>query len=84
MTPTEEVLAQVYGPLVPLEAVCKPYFGLSYAEACRAASTNDLPVPTFRVRKSNKAPLVIKFTTLAKWIDETAEASEEEWRKSKV
>lgn len=84
MTPTEEVLAQTYGPLIPLEAICKEYFGLSYAEACRAASTNDLPIPTFRLRKSNKAPVVVKFTALAAWIDKTAQDAEDEWRKSQV
>lgn len=84
MTPTELTLLAVYGPAVPLEAVCKVYFGLSYAEACRAAATNDLPVPTFRLRSSAKAPLMVGAYRLAEWIDKTATESEQEWIKSQV
>lgn len=84
MTRTELVLVSVYGPAIPLEAVCKIYFDLSYPEARRAAALNQLPVPTFRLRDSVKAPLLIKFDALAKFIDDTAEASEKEWAKSQV
>ena len=84
MTPTELTLVATHGPAVPLEAVCKVYFGLSYEEARRAASTNDLPVPTFRLRDSAKAPLLIRADALAEWIDKTATTSEAEWKKSQV
>jgi hypothetical protein len=84
MTPTELSLIALYGPAVPLEAVCKVYFGLSYEEARRAAGTNDLPVPTFRLRDSAKAPLLMHTAELAAWIDKTAADSEAEWAKSQV
>lgn len=84
MTNTEITLVALYGPLVPLEAVSERYFGLSYAEARRAAGINELPVPTFRMRDSAKAPLVMHASELAAFIDKKAAESTTEWTKSQV
>jgi hypothetical protein len=78
-------LVAVYGgPAIPLEAVSDVYFGLSYAEARRAAALNRLPVPTFRLTPSQKAPLMVRTAELAKYIDETADAAAAQWEKSQV
>lgn len=82
MTQTETQLVAVYGPAIPLEEVCKPYFGLELKQAREAAALNKLPVPTFRMRESTKAPLLIKADVMAEWIDRTSEAAHEEWLKS--
>lgn len=84
MTLTEIQLTAVYGPAVPLDQVCEAYFGLRVPEARRKAAVNDLPVPTFKLRDSQKAPLVIKSTDLAAWIDATHETALAEWKKSQV
>lgn len=82
MTPTEIQVVAVYGPMVPLAEVCKPYFGLSPAEAARRAHRNELPVSTWRLVDSQKAPLLIKASELAQYIDSTHEVALAEWEKS--
>lgn len=84
MTQTEIQLVAVYGPAVPLDAVCEPYFGLQPDNALRMAAKNALPVPTFRLRDSLKCPLVIKASDLAAWIDSTHESALASWEKSQL
>lgn len=78
---TEAQLLAVYGPVVPLEQVSKVYFNLGPAEAKRRAARCELPVPTFQLVPSQKAPLLIKVADLAKHIDDTHETSLRAWQK---
>lgn len=84
MTRTEIQLVAVYGPAVPLDAVCEPYFGLQVDNAQRLAAKNALPVPTFRLRESLKCPLMVKAADLAAWIDTTHEQALASWQKSQL
>jgi hypothetical protein len=78
------LVALFEGPAVPLDAVSKRYFGLAPTEARRKAALNDLPVPTFRLRDSEKAPLMVKASDLAAWIDLNHEKASASWQKSQV
>jgi hypothetical protein len=84
MSRTELQLVAVYGPMVPLTEVCKPYFNLSPDVAKKRAALNALPVPTFRLIDSQKAPYLIRASDLATYIDSTHEAALAEWEKSQV
>jgi hypothetical protein len=84
MTHTEIQLVCVYGPVVPLAEVSRVYFGLSYAEAAKKAALNRLPVATFRMTASQKAPLMVHASDLAAYIDATHEKAQREWEKSQV
>ena len=81
---TELQLVALHGPAVPLDEISKAYFGLAPVEARRHASLNRLPVPTFRLRDSEKAPLMVKASVLAEWIDSKHAKAEKEWTKSQT
>lgn len=84
MTRTEHQLITVYGPAVPLRSVCEVYFGLTYKEACRKAAVNTLPVPTFKLRDSERAPFLIHTSVLAQFIDATVDAAAKDWQHSQA
>lgn len=84
-SPTVLALCTQYrGPVVPLEAISQAYFGLGYREACRAAALNRLPVPTFRLTPSQKAPLLVHAADLARHIDAQQLNASLEWEKSQL
>jgi hypothetical protein len=72
------------GPVIPLKDVCDTYFGLSFQNAMKAAALNRLPVPTFRLTPSRKAPLLVLTAKLAEFIDRTADSAAREWQKSQL
>jgi len=85
MTNTETHLVAKYGPVIPLELVSSLYFGIkTYKEACRQAAVNGLPVPTFRLRDSERAPYLIQATALAAWIDSNAANAAADWQHCQI
>jgi len=85
MTETEAILTERHGPAIPLEAVCGIYFGIaSYKEACRKAALNLLPVPTFKLRDSERSPYLIYAKDLAAWIDSKALSARQDWQHCQV
>lgn len=85
MSKTElELLALHRSPVVRLEDICRPYMNLEYPQARDRAALNSLGVPTFRLRESRKAPLLVRVSDLASFIDTQADAADHEWRKSQV
>lgn len=84
LSKTEMQLSTVYGPTVALAEVCKIYFNLSPTEAGKRAARNELPVPTFQLTDSQKAPRLIKVEDLAAYIDRSHETALKEWVKSQV
>jgi hypothetical protein len=79
-----ELLAVHRSPVVRLEDICQPYLNLNYPQARDRAALNELGLPTFRMRDSRKAPLLVRVTELAQYIDQRANAATDEWRKSQV
>lgn len=85
MNPTEIHLVAVHeGPAIPLRDVCQRYFGLTYVEACRYAALNELGVPTFRMRDSQRAPVMVRAKELAEYINRRADESAKQWERSQV
>lgn len=66
---------------IPLADVCESHFGMTYREACRAASLHRLPVPAFKLRDSRKSPWMLSAAHLAAHIEASAQASAEEWER---
>ena len=71
-------------PTIPLTEVCERYFSLSYEEAKKKAARNELPVPTFRLTNSRKAPLMVSAEALGSWIDKTESDARAMWERSQV
>lgn len=55
--------------LVRLDEICVQYFGLSYPVARRKAAQKELPVPAFRLRDSQKAPLMVRRSDLTEYVN---------------
>jgi len=76
---TELMLLLKYdSPVVKLND-CLDELGLAKVDANRRASENSLPVPTFRMRESQKSPRLIHVEDLAAYIDEQHEAAQKTW-----
>lgn len=81
---TEERLIQKYGAVVPLSEICQATFGMSAAVAQQAAGRNELPIPTFKLRDSQRAPRLVTVADLAAYIDTQIAESRESWQRSQV
>jgi hypothetical protein len=75
------LLARFETPALKLEDICEEFFGLSRDKAYQRAATNELPVPTFRVADSVKAPRMVHVDDLAKLIDERRAAERLQWER---
>ena len=76
---TELMLLIKYdSPVIKLND-CLGDLGLQKADANRQASENTLPVPTFRLRDSQKSPRLIHIKDLSAYIDERHEAAQKTW-----
>lgn len=85
MTKTETMLLAVHrGPIIPLADICDKYFSLCYQKAREKAALNELPVPTWRLTESRKAPLMVLVSDLANYIDTQGDAERERWAKSQI
>lgn len=82
---TSLALMSLYkSPAIPLADICERYFALSYDEALKKAARNELPVPTFRLTSSRKAPLMVSAEELGNWIDKTQAEARSLWERSQV
>ncbi len=71
-------------PVIPLAEVCERYFSLSYEEALKKAARNELPVPAFRLTKSQRAPMMVSAEALGAWIDKLDAEAKVLWQRSQV
>ena len=82
---TSLALMSIYkSPAIPLAEVCERYFALSYEEAMKKAARNELPVPTFRLTSSRKAPMMVSAEALGNWIDKTEADARSLWERSQI
>lgn len=79
-----QLLALFRQPAVPLDDISEHYLHLSPVVARQRAGLNQLPFPTFRMTKSQKAPVMVKLSDLAKHIDAQRDAAQAEWEHSQV
>lgn len=82
---THLALMSLYkSPAIPLSEVCERFFSLSYDEAMKRAARNELPVPTFRLSESRKAPVMVSAEELGNWIDKASQEARAAWQRSQV
>lgn len=85
MSPTEVALLATHrSPIILVRDICQTYFGVGYERACQLAALNRLPVPTFRLWESQKAPLLVGSKDLAAYIDETSESARQAGAQSQI
>lgn len=73
------LLAEFGTGYIPVER-CAQHFGLSPAEAKRAATLQKLPVPAFRLG-SQKSPWLVGAERLAEYIDARRREADKEWHR---
>jgi hypothetical protein len=79
MSPTYFGLLAEFGESeIPLDRVCRKYFGLSVSKAKRRAGLQRLPVPAYRAG-SQKSPWLISAADLAKHIDDQRQSASDQW-----
>jgi hypothetical protein len=73
------LLAEFGTSEIPLADCCEKYFGLSERTASNKAKVNQLPIPVYRARDSQKSPLLVNAGVLAEHIDRQIELAKQEW-----
>ncbi|MCL1075497.1 pyocin activator PrtN family protein [Shewanella dokdonensis] len=66
-------------PAVELRKICLEFFGINAKTAEQHAAAQKLPVPTFKLRDSGKAPTMVKIEDLAAFIDARHAAAKRDW-----
>lgn len=77
------LLAQFGDVNIPLEKVCKPFFGMEPRKANEHACLQDLPVPAFKLG-GKRSPWLLDAQKLAEYIDKKKLEAENDWRKLRV
>ena len=73
------LLAKFESPIIPLKDICQEYFGISPKTAEMKAKAQSLPVPTFKLRDSERAPTFVHVNDLASYIDSCHKKNKEIW-----
>lgn len=63
------LLAKYERSPVPLGEVCEEFFGIKEKQAAMLAAAQSLPVPTFKLRESERAKWMVDLRDLAEHID---------------
>ncbi|WP_299021529.1 pyocin activator PrtN family protein [uncultured Photobacterium sp.] len=80
MNTTFALLARFESPTVELKEISKEFFGITPKTAEQKAKACDFPVPTFKLRDSERSPTLIKIEDLAAYIDQRYEQARTEWQ----
>lgn len=78
MNTTFLLMAQFNKAVVPLEDICKEYFGFEARTAQNYAKAGRLPVVAFRTSNSNKSPWMINLTDLANHLDKQRDIAKQD------
>ena len=73
------LLARFESPTVELKQVSQEFFGITPRTAEQRAKACDFPVPTFKLRNSERSPSLIKIEDLAVYIDKCHEEAKQDW-----
>ncbi|WP_099609066.1 pyocin activator PrtN family protein [Vibrio coralliilyticus] len=79
MNTTFALLARFESPTVELKQVCQEFFGITPKTAEQRAKACDFPVPTFKLRDSERSPSLIKVEDLAAFIDKRHKEAQDDW-----
>jgi hypothetical protein len=73
------LLARFESPTVELKMICEEFFGYTPKTAEQKAKAKDLPVPTFKLRDSERSPSLVKVADLAAHVDKCYQESKSDW-----
>jgi len=73
------LLARFNSPIVELKVVSKEFFGITPKTAEQMAKAHNFPVPTFKLRESERCPTMVNLSDLAAHIDKKYEDARETW-----
>ena len=73
------LLARFGNPTVELKQVSQEFFGITSRTAEQRAKACDFPVPTFKLRDSERSPSLIKIEDLAAYIDKRHSEAAQDW-----
>ncbi|CCN85493.1 conserved hypothetical protein [Vibrio nigripulchritudo SFn27] len=74
------LLARFGSPTVQLKEICNEFFGITPKTAEERAKACDFPIPTFKLRESQRCPTMVKVEDLAQYIDKQYEVAQKEWQ----
>lgn len=74
------LLARFGSSTVELKEISKEFFGITPKTAEQRAKACDFPLPTFKLRDSERSPTLIKIEDLAAHIDTQYEQAKNEWQ----
>ena len=80
MNTTFALLARFESPTVRLKDICVEFFGITPKTAEQKAKSQDLPVPVFKLRDSERSPTLVKVEDLAAYIDRCHQSSKGDWQ----
>jgi len=73
------LLARFETPVIELKTVCEEFFGIKPKTAEQKVKGCDFPIPTFKLRNSERSPTLIKVEDLAAYIDKCYTEAKTEW-----
>ncbi|MCL9777067.1 pyocin activator PrtN family protein [Vibrio methylphosphonaticus] len=73
------LLARFESPTVELKQISQEFFGVTPKTAEQRAKACDFPVPTFKLRDSERSPSLIKIEDLAAYIDQRHADAKRDW-----
>jgi len=74
------LLARFQTPVIELKNICEEFFGIKPKTAEQKVKGCDFPIPTFKLRDSERSPTLIKVEDLANYIDKRYAEAENEWK----
>ncbi len=74
------LLARYQTPVIELKLVCEEFFGIKPKTAEQKVKGCDFPIPTFKLRDSERSPTLIKIEDLADYIDKRYADAQNEWK----
>lgn len=75
------LMAEFETSTIPLADISERYLGMLPATADKKAGCGALPIPTFRIGDSQKAPRMVHVSDLAEFIDKKRSEAKEELRR---
>ncbi|EAR5802884.1 pyocin activator PrtN family protein [Salmonella enterica] len=72
------LMAEFGTATIPLSQIAERYLGMKPSTADKKAGAGDLPIPTFRIGDSQKAPRMVHVRDLAEFIDTRRKEAKEE------
>lgn len=72
------LLAEFETPTIPLSDIAERYLGMKPSTADKKAGCGDLPIPTFRIGDTQKAPRMVHISDLAEYIDNRRKEAKKE------